>query len=183
MNIYYLNIVFLIVFLPKRLQFRYTTTQETVLICDGGAMQRTKKAGPNLERAKSKKTYRPLPVHVNVVNDVVMIVVNGRVASEEALGGADRHGFAPYFHGVNYCKAAYQTGYYHGLSGYNSGYLENFVFHYKFFVEGIKQPEAFDVRSMPRVKRMSFTEACALSKELSDSRKERLLRASFDGPE
>lgn len=150
-------------------------------------MHRTKRAGPNPERAKSEKTLpSPQPV---VFLEGVQLVFHDWIVSDEDFSMIKNHTFSPpyfstnYFHGVNNCGIAYQTGYYHGLSGYNSGYLENFVFHYKFFVEGIKQPEAFDVRSMPRVKRMSFTEACALSKELSDSRKERLLRASFDGPE
>lgn len=37
--------------------------------------------------------------------------------------------------------------------------------------------------AVPRVKKMTFTQACDLSKDLFDSREERLKSVSFDGPE
>ncbi|EMC2595182.1 hypothetical protein [Klebsiella pneumoniae] len=150
-------------------------------------MHRTKRAGPNPERAKSEKT---LPSHQPVVFlEGVQLVFHDWIVSDEDFSMIKIHTFSPpyfstnYFHGVNNCDIAYQAGYHHGLSEYKSDDCKNVVFRYKLIVEGIKQQETFETRSMPRVKSMSFTEACALSRELSDSREERLLRASFDGPE
>ncbi|WP_135718222.1 hypothetical protein [Klebsiella pneumoniae] len=150
-------------------------------------MHRTKRAGPNPERAKSKKT---LPATQSVVvTGGAQLVFHNWIVSDETLMTIKSHPFssdylsANYFYGVNNCCTAYQAGYHHGLSEYKSDDIKNVAFHYKLIVEGIKQHEAFETKSMPRVKGMSFTEACALSRELSDSREERLMRACFDGPE
>lgn len=40
-----------------------------------------------------------------------------------------------------------------------------------------------DIYGMPRLKKMTFTEACNLSRDLSESREERLMSVSFDDPE
>lgn len=77
-------------------------------------MHRTKRAGPNLERAKSKKTHRLLPV--NVVNDGVVLVVNSEMISEEAISRAQRHRIAPYFQGRGNSASAYRARYEHVLS-------------------------------------------------------------------
>ena len=79
-------------------------------------MHRTKRAGPNLERAKLKKTHRLLPV--NVVNDGVVLVVSSGMVSEEAIRRVQRHRIAPYFQGRGSKASAYQAGYEHGLSRY-----------------------------------------------------------------
>ena len=50
-------------------------------------------------------------------------------------------------------------------------------------VEIMKKLTSTEVSAMPRVRKMTFTEACKISRDLSDSREERLMSASFDGPE
>lgn len=50
-------------------------------------------------------------------------------------------------------------------------------------VESIRKLTPSGVSSVPRVKKMTFTEACKISRDLSDSRDERLMSANFDGPE
>ncbi len=57
------------------------------------------------------------------------------------------------------------------------------AFRHTVTVESIRKLPHAEVNLVPRVKKMTFTEACNISRELSDSREERLMSASFDGPE
>ncbi|UUX55264.1 hypothetical protein NUG39_04280 [Citrobacter youngae] len=57
------------------------------------------------------------------------------------------------------------------------------AFRHAVSVDFIKQDIHIETSSIPRVKKMTFTEACKISQELSDSREDRLMRANFDGPE
>ena len=50
-------------------------------------------------------------------------------------------------------------------------------------VDCIRKLTPAEVSFAPRVKKMTYTEACKISRDLSDSREERLMSASFDGPE
>ncbi|HBR0813679.1 TPA: hypothetical protein MCM60_000604 [Klebsiella pneumoniae] len=67
--------------------------------------------------------------------------------------------------------------------GYQIVRSSSFAYRHTIAVEVVKKCEAVEESCVPRVKKLSFSEASALSRELSDSREERLLRASFDGPE
>ncbi|AVE52005.1 hypothetical protein AM354_21585 [Serratia marcescens] len=49
-------------------------------------------------------------------------------------------------------------------------------------VSEVKETEIYGY-GMPSLRKMTFTEACNLSRNLSESREERLMSASFDDPE
>ncbi|HBC7363695.1 TPA: hypothetical protein L2B26_005292 [Klebsiella oxytoca] len=57
------------------------------------------------------------------------------------------------------------------------------AFRHTVTVESVRKLPPAEVNFVPRVKKMTFTEACNISRDLSDSREERLMSASFDGPE
>lgn len=190
MNIYYLNIMFLIVFLPIQLQFRYTDIPDVMLRCDGGAMQDTKKAGPDYVRAKLKKSLPPTPA--SPVYRGVQLVLHPQVVREEVIELVKAHYISPAITSINCIQhignnSDFVSGYLDAFNqdpgGYQLTWGADVQISHGVSVVLTQKQDNFEARSMPRVNKMSFTEASTLSRELSDSRKERLMRASFDGPE
>ncbi|MDW4578493.1 hypothetical protein [Atlantibacter hermannii] len=57
------------------------------------------------------------------------------------------------------------------------------VFRYPPATDVLKDAGSAEAGNVPRVKALSFTEACKISRDLSDAREERLKSACFDGPE
>lgn len=150
-------------------------------------MPHTKKAGPNLERAKSKKTHRLLPV--NVVNDGVVLVVNSGMVSEEAIRRVQRHRIAPYFQGRSNSASAYQAGYEHGLSRYQLIPLDDGIPAFEVRMAtpcdaSAKRNEDFVAKAVMReIPQMSVEQSHALSRRMFARTAEDMAKELYDDAE
>lgn len=142
-------------------------------------MHRTKRAGPNLERAKSKKTHRLLPV--NVVNDGVVLVVNSGMVSEEAIRRVQRHRIAPYFQGRSNSASVYQAGYEHGLSRYQLIPLDDGIPAFEVRMPRHASPATNGV--MREIPKMSVEQSHALSRRMFARTAEDMAQELYDDAE